>query len=158
MLKNLLRISPHLSLMCMDDQINLCHHKLEKQIQNLNALTQLLDVELECLAGKKGDGLKDIAREKLTLLNSIQKLDKEISGFNKDIFQIEQIIPLTNTINSLLLKCKKQNDVNAQAAHQAQLAVRELRDIIIGVPTSITYGQDGEVVNANSELVKNLKA
>lgn len=158
MLKSLLRILPHSSLMCMDDQINLCHHKLENQIQHLNALTQLLDAELECLASKKGDGLKDIAREKLTLLNSIQKLDKEISGFNRDIFQAEQITPLTNAVNSLLLKCKKQNDVNAQAAHQAQLAVRELKDIIIGAPTSITYGQDGGVVSANSELVKNLKA
>jgi flagella synthesis protein FlgN len=61
-------------------------------------------------------------------------------------------------VNALLLQCKKQNDVNAQAAHQAHMAVKELKDIIIGAPTSITYGQDGGVVSANSELVKNLKA
>lgn len=142
----------------MDDQINLCHHKLENQIQHLNALTQLLDAELECLASKKGDGLKDIAREKLTLLNTIQKLDKEISGFNQEIFESVPIKPLTKSVNALLLQCKKQNDVNAQAAHQAHMAVKELKDIIIGAPTSITYGQDGGVVSANSELVKNLKA
>ncbi|MAD90680.1 MAG: flagellar biogenesis protein [Pseudoalteromonas sp.] len=142
----------------MDDQINLCHHKLENQIQHLNALTQLLDAELECLASKKGDGLKDIAREKLTLLNTIQKLDKEISGFNQEIFESDPIKPLTKSVNALLLQCKKQNDVNAQAAHQAHMAVKELKDIIIGAPTSITYGQDGGVVSANSELVKNLKA
>lgn len=142
----------------MDDQINLCHHKLENQIQHLNALTQLLDAELECLASKKGDGLKDIAREKLTLLNTIQKLDKEISGFNQEIFESDLIKPLTKSVNALLLQCKKQNDVNAQAAHQAHMAVKELKDIIIGAPTSITYGQDGGVVSANSELVKNLKA
>lgn len=142
----------------MDDQINLCQHKLENQIQHLNALTQLLDTELECLASKKGNGLKDIARDKLTLLNAIQKLDKEISGFNQDIFQTQQIKPLTGSVNTLLLQCKKQNEVNAQAAHQAHLAVKELKEIIIGAPTSITYGQDGGVVSANSELVKNLKA
>ena len=142
----------------MDDQINLCHHKLENQIQHLNALTQLLDAELECLASKKGNGLKDIAREKLTLLNTIQKLDKEISGFNQEIFESDPIKPLTKSVNALLLQCKKQNDVNAQAAHQAHMAVKELKDIIIGAPTSITYGQDGGVVSANSELVKNLKA
>ncbi|WP_404390870.1 flagellar export chaperone FlgN [Pseudoalteromonas phenolica] len=142
----------------MDDQINLCHHKLENQLQHLNALTQLLDAELECLASKKGDGLKDIAREKLTLLNTIQKLDKEISGFNQEIFESDPIKPLTKSVNALLLQCKKQNDVNAQAAHQAHMAVKELKDIIIGAPTSITYGQDGGVVSANSELVKNLKA
>ena len=142
----------------MDDQINLCHHKLESQLQHLNALTQLLDAELACLASKKGDGLKDIAREKLTLLNTIQKLDKELSGFNQDIFKTEQIKPLTESVNSLLLKCKKQNEVNAQAAHQAQLAVKELKNILIGAPTSVTYGQDGGVISENSELVKNLKA
>jgi len=142
----------------MDDQINLCHHKLENQIQHLNALTQLLDAELECLASKKGDGLKDIAREKLTLLNTIQKLDKEISGFNQEIFESDPIKPLTKSVNALLLQCRKQNDVNAQAAHQAHMAVKELKDIIIGAPTSITYGQDGGVVSANSELGKDLKA
>jgi len=92
----------------MDDQINLCHHKLENQIQHLNALTQLLDAELECLASKKGDGLKDIAREKLTLLNTIQKLDKEISGFNQEIFESDPIKPLTKSVNALLLHCKSK--------------------------------------------------
>lgn len=142
----------------MDDQLSLCQHKLDLQCQQLTTLTQLLDVELEALAGRKGDGLKDLAREKLTLLNAIQKLDKELSGFAQDILTHEAISPFTKQVTELLQECKRKNDVNAQAAHQAQLGVRELKEILIGAPTSVTYGQDGGVVSANSELVKNIKA
>ena len=158
MLKSLLRISPHSSLMCMDDQLALCQHKLENQLQQLNDLTLILDVELEALSSRKGDRLKGIAREKLVLLNAIQKLDKELSGFTSELFSHETIIPIIKSINEKLLHCKKQNDVNAQAAHHANLAVRELKNILIGAPSSVTYGQDGAVINAEAELVKNIKA
>ncbi|NOU50757.1 flagellar protein FlgN [Pseudoalteromonas sp. JBTF-M23] len=142
----------------MDDHLALCVHKLEKQLTHLTTLTQLLDSELELLAAKKGDGLKELAREKLTLLHSIQSLDKELSGFDKALFSQPDAVNLTSNIENLLIECKQKNDVNAQAAHQANLSVRELKEILIGAPSSVTYDQDGAVVSRNSELVKNLKA
>jgi flagella synthesis protein FlgN len=158
MLKNSQKILQHSSLMFMDNQVALCQHKLESQLQQLNDLTLILDAELNALSSRKGDGLKEIAREKLMLLNAIQKLDKELSGFASELFSHEAIIPITKSINEKLLNCKKQNDVNAQAAHQANLAVRELKNILIGAPSSVTYGQDGAVINAEAKLVKNIKA
>lgn len=142
----------------MADQVTLCIHKLETQLSNLTTLTLLLDGELDILASKKGEGLKDAAREKLTLLNAIQKLDKELSTFPADTFQEDEVMALTKQIKSLLQECKTKNDVNAKAAHQAQLSVRQLKEILIGSPGSLTYGQDGSVVSGNSELVKNIKA
>ncbi|BBN81059.1 hypothetical protein PA25_10440 [Pseudoalteromonas sp. A25] len=142
----------------MDEHLTLCLHKLEQQLTHLTALTQLLDSELNALAAKKGDGLKDIAREKLTLLNTIQKLDKELSGFEKSLFAHQESQHITSKINSLLIECKQKNEVNAHAAHQANLSIRELKDILIGGPSSVTYGQDGAVVSQNNELVRNLKA
>lgn len=142
----------------MADQVTLCIHKLETQLSNLATLTLLLDGELDILASKKGEGLKDAAREKLTLLNAIQKLDKELSTFPADTFQEDEVMALTKKIKSLLQECKTKNDVNAKAAHQAQLSVRQLKEILIGGPSSLTYGQDGSVVSGNSELVKNIKA
>jgi flagella synthesis protein FlgN len=144
--------------MFMADQTSLCLHKLKIQLSNLTTLTQLLDGELDILASKKGEGLKDTAREKLTLLNSIQKLDKELATFPKETFEQDDVKALTSNIKSLLLECKNKNDVNAKAAHQAQLSVRQLKEILIGSPSSITYGQDGSVVAGNSELVKDIKA
>ncbi|CAM3936215.1 flagellar export chaperone FlgN [Pseudoalteromonas byunsanensis] len=142
----------------MDDQLSLCLHKLEKQLTHLTTLTQLLDSELNALAAKKGDGLKELAREKLLLLNTIQKLDKELSGFDGGLFQQPEAKNVTTKIETLLHECKHKNEVNAHAAHLAHLSVRELKDILIGVPSSVTYGQDGAVVSRNDELVKNLKA
>ncbi|WP_010362191.1 flagellar export chaperone FlgN [Pseudoalteromonas citrea] len=142
----------------MADQTTLCIHKLENQLSNLATLTQLLDGELDILASKKGEGLKEAAREKLTLLTAIQKLDKELATFPSEIYQQDAVKDLTASIKTLLLECKTKNDVNAKAAHQAQLSVRQLKEILIGSPSSITYGQDGSVVADNSELVKDIKA
>ncbi|MCF6434657.1 flagellar export chaperone FlgN [Pseudoalteromonas sp. MMG022] len=142
----------------MDDQLSLCIHKLEKQLTHLTTLTLLLDSELDALAAKKGDGLKGLAKEKLQLLNTIQKVDKELSGFDKSLFQQQEAKDYASKIDALLRECKHKNEVNAHAAHLAHLSVRELKDILIGVPSSVTYSQDGAVVSRNNELVKNLKA
>lgn len=144
--------------MCMDEQIKLCQHKLQIQYDNLTALTQLLDDELASLVSRKGENLKELAKKKIDLLNAIQKLDKETSSFNADVFLTESIKEAMESVKALLKQCQSKNDVNAKAAHQANLSVKELKSILIGTPTSITYGEDGTVVTGNSELVKNLKA
>ena len=57
-----------------------------------------------------------------------------------------------------MLTQKKQNEVNAHAAHQAQLSVKQLKGILIGAPSSMTYDQAGSVVNTDNSIVRNLKA
>ena len=142
----------------MDEQIKLCQHKLQTQFGNLTALTQLLDDELNSLVARRGENLKELAKNKINLLNAIQKIDKETSSFDTAIFEVESIKEAMQSIKTLLEQCQSKNEVNAKAAHQANLSVKELKSILIGAPTSITYGEDGSVVTGNSELVKNLKA
>ena len=57
----------------MDEQIKLCQHKLQTQFENLTALTQLLDDELNSLVSRRGENLKELAKNKINLLNAIQK-------------------------------------------------------------------------------------
>ncbi|ESP95504.1 MULTISPECIES: flagellar export chaperone FlgN [Pseudoalteromonas] len=142
----------------MDKDIELCIQQLTAQITSLEALTQLLDDELNALSSRNGDGLKDIARQKITFLNTIQKTDKSLSTYPKELFQDPDVAPLTEQINLLLLKCKNQNEVNAKAAHLAHMTVRELKEILIGRPMSTTYTEEGNVVENVGEIVKNLKA
>ncbi|KZN53337.1 flagellar export chaperone FlgN [Pseudoalteromonas luteoviolacea] len=142
----------------MDKTLELCVQQLTTQISSLEALTLLLDEELTALSTRNGDGLKDIARQKITFLNNIQKTDKELSSYPKELFQNPDVAPLTEQIDLLLIKCKNQNEVNAKAAHLAHMTVRELKEILIGRPTSTTYTEDGSVVENVGELVKNLKA
>ncbi|MEJ6473034.1 flagellar protein FlgN [Pseudoalteromonas piscicida] len=142
----------------MDDLVRLCHHKLSEQISTLEAMTQLLARELDELASRRGDNLKEIAREKLTLISKLQKLDKELSKTESQIFEREEIIPLVSKVRTLLSECQTKNEINAKTAHQANVSTRELKSILIGAPTSVTYGQDGNVKSSDGELVKNLKA
>ncbi|MGB2706769.1 MAG: flagellar protein FlgN, partial [Pseudoalteromonas nigrifaciens] len=39
-----------------------------------------------------------------------------------------------------------------------QLSVKQLKDILIGAPSSMTYDQAGSVINTDNNLVRNLKA
>ncbi|WP_440055597.1 flagellar export chaperone FlgN [Pseudoalteromonas sp. T1lg65] len=142
----------------MDDLTHLCIHKLNDQISSLEAMTQLLDEELNVLASRNGTELKPLAKQKLTLISQLQKVDKELSQFNPDLFKAEDVIPLVDKVKLLLNECKRKNEVNAKAAHQANLSTRELKEILLGAPTSVTYGQDGSVSGSAGELVRNLKA
>ncbi|KID58240.1 flagellar biogenesis protein [Pseudoalteromonas luteoviolacea] len=142
----------------MDKTIELCVQQLTAQITSLEALTLLLDEELDALSARNGEGLKDIARQKITFLNSIQKTDKDLSNFPKELFQDPDVVPLTEQIEHLLIKCKNKNEVNAKAAHLAHMTVRELKEILIGRPMSTTYTEEGNVVENVGEIVKNLKA
>ncbi|MEI5638157.1 MULTISPECIES: flagella synthesis protein FlgN [unclassified Pseudoalteromonas] len=142
----------------MDDTVRLCHHKLSQQISALEALTQLLVDELEALASRRGDSLKDIAREKLSHITKLQQLDKELAQVDVELFKNEELTPLVDQVKSLLNDCKRKNEVNAKAAHHANVSTRELKEILIGVPASVTYGEDGSVKSSDNKLVKNLKA
>ncbi|MFC3031861.1 flagellar export chaperone FlgN [Pseudoalteromonas fenneropenaei] len=142
----------------MADPKVLCAHKLNQQAEQLDELALLLDEELNSLASRNGDGLKDLARNKLNLLNAIQRLDKEIAAFSAEVLNSEEITASIAAIRKKLADCQQKNEVNAHAARQAHLSVQQLKSILIGAPTSVTYDQGGSVVTGESGLVRNLKA
>lgn len=129
------------------------------QLNCLTSLADILDDELTAIASRRGEGLKDIAKQKLAFLGQIQTLDKELNSLlaNNELESTE-VTDLITDVRKLLESCKKKNDVNTHAAHHAQLTVKQLKDILIGVPTSTTYDQGGSVVHGNSKIVHNLKA
>jgi flagella synthesis protein FlgN len=145
--------------MYMADHNSLIASKLTMQLNCLVSLIEVLDDELTAIASRRGDGLKDIAKQKLSFLSKIQTLDKELSTLlSSNDAKSDEVDELIMSVRSQLETCKKKNDVNAHAAHQAQLSVKQLKDILIGAPTSMTYDQGGSVVHGSSTLVHNLKA
>ncbi|CCQ09779.1 putative flagellar biosynthesis chaperone [Pseudoalteromonas luteoviolacea B = ATCC 29581] len=142
----------------MADPKALCLHKLEQQSIQLDELIELLDCELDALASRNGENLKDLARKKLTLINGLQRIDKEIAAFGDAILNEEEISVSVLSIRKKLSLCQQKNEVNAQAARQAHLSVQQLKEILIGAPTSVTYDQGGSVKTSESNLVRNLKA
>ncbi len=129
------------------------------QLNCLTSLASILDDELTAIASRRGEGLKDLAQQKLSFLSKIQTLDKELKTLmTTNDEQSAELPELIHNVRKQLEFCKKKNDVNAHAAHQANLTVRQLKDILIGAPTSMTYDQGGSAVHGNNELVRNLKA
>lgn len=100
----------------MADPRVLCLHKLDVQAKQLEELFDLLEQELSSLASRNGDGLKDLARTKLTLLNAIQRVDKEIAAFAVDVLQDEEVTNVIAQVRKRLELCQQKNEVNAQAA------------------------------------------
>ena len=143
----------------MADHNSLITIKLNEQINCLTTLSELLTQELNAIASRRGEGLKEIAQQKMSFLTTLSNLDKELNKLiaNNDE-QTTEITDLIKLIRSKLEQCQKQNEVNAHAAHQAQLSVKQLKEILIGAPTSMTYDQAGKSVNTESKLVRNLKA
>ena len=143
----------------MADHNGLITIKLNEQVDCLASLHSLLNDELTSIASRRGEGLKEIAQQKMSFLTKLSSLDKELSKLiasNNE--QAEDIPDLISLVRSKLEQCQKQNNVNAHAARQAQLSVKQLKEILIGAPTSMTYDQAGKSVNTESKLVHNLKA
>jgi len=143
----------------MADHNGLIIIKLNEQVACLDSLYSLLNNELKALASRRGDGLKEIAQQKMALLTKLRMLDKELSKLIPNNDKESQETPeLVEQVRKKLKLCQKQNDVNAHVAHQAQLSVKQLKDILIGAPSSMTYDQAGSVINTDNKLVRNLKA
>ncbi|ALS32169.1 flagella synthesis protein FlgN [Pseudoalteromonas translucida KMM 520] len=143
----------------MADHNSLITIKLNEQHNCLESLNILLNDELTSIASRRGEGLKEITQQKMSFLTTLSSLDKELNKLiaNNDE-QTTEITDLIKLIRSKLEQCQKQNEVNAHAAHQAQLSVKQLKDILIGAPSSMTYDQAGSVINTDNNLVRNLKA
>ena len=143
----------------MADHNSLITIKLNEQHNCLESLNILLNDELTSIASRRGEGLKEIAQQKMSFLTTLSNLDKELNKLiaNNDE-QTTEITDLIKLIRSKLEQCQEQNEVNAHAAHQAQLSVKQLKDILIGAPSSMTYDQAGSVINTDNNLVRNLKA
>ncbi|GAA60084.1 flagella synthesis protein FlgN [Pseudoalteromonas sp. BSi20652] len=143
----------------MADHNGLITIKLNEQVDCLVSLHSLLNDELTAIASRRGEGLKEIAQQKMSFLTKLSSLDKELSKLiTNNNEQAEDIPDLISLVRGKLKQCQKQNNVNAHAARQAQLSVKQLKEILIGAPTSMTYDQAGKSVNTESKLVHNLKA
>ena len=143
----------------MADHNSLISVKLNQQVSCLDSLHTLLNDELSTIASRRGAGLKEIAQQKMSFLTRLSTLDKDLSKLiASNDFQNSEVSELITQVKTQLVECQKQNNVNAHAARQAQLSVKQLKEILIGAPTSMTYDQDGKSVNTESKLVRNLKA
>jgi flagella synthesis protein FlgN len=143
----------------MADHNSVIALKLTNQLECLSSLHALLNDELTAIASRRGEGLKELSQQKIPFLTKLNTLDKELKSLiTKNDTPSTDVTDLITQVRGQLEICKKQNNVNAHAAHHAQLSVKQLKEILIGAPASMTYSQTGSVVNTENNLVRNLKA
>ena len=65
----------------MANHNHLIASKLTQQVSCLESIAALLDDELNAIASKRGEGLKSIAQQKISLLQQIQTIDKEVQNY-----------------------------------------------------------------------------
>jgi len=121
---------------------------LAKQHTQLQALKTIIAEEKVILQHHQPDSLLKISEKKNQLLINIQQLDKEISVNQK--FAQDKIAGLLSeelaTIESLLIQCQQQNQVNGQIIVQSQLAVERMKTTLLEShnKTAITYDNKGK--------------
>ena len=114
----------------MADHNSLISVKLNQQVSCLDSLHTLLNDELTAIASRRGAGLKEITQQKMSFLTKLSTLDKELSKLiASNDTQNPEISELISQVKTQLAQCQRQNNVNAHAARQAQLSVKQLKEI-----------------------------
>lgn len=132
---------------------------LVQQKENMRALHNELSAEIAAISTRDADKLTASASAKLTLLEKIQKKDKQLQSCSlaQLVTESADIAALVDEIKTLLGECQQQNEINAHAAHQTSIAVGKVKDILLGANQVLTYGKKGGA-QGSSLLGKGIKA
>jgi flagellar biosynthesis protein FlgN len=129
-------------------------HRLEellgREITAAQSLAQILAAERAALTGDSSEVVKEMAAEKIGLLNSIEEMEAERrilwGASGADVAAFGHIVAERwSALMALLAGCRKANDVNGHIIHIRQNQIRQLFDIVRGgAPT--TYGPQGKTL------------
>lgn len=122
---------------------------LNQQCENLKALHDMLERELQLIAGRDPEALLALVAEKSDLLDSIQALDAETAKQFPSAQKQEELSfeenKLVNQSRDLVEKCKYSTAINQKAVEQGQVKLAHLRQLIVDVRAkeSLTYDKSG---------------
>lgn len=129
---------------------------VSKQLSQLTQLETLLTAEKEILQQQNPDALIELTSEKNSLLVAIQEIDNAIG----QSFEFKQeklagnFADELSEIEAILLRCKKQNQVNGLIIHQSQLSVERMKTSLLEShnKSSMTYDNKGKTSGGLSSL------
>ena len=121
---------------------------LNKQLEQLQSLRQLLEDEKVLLTERDPEALNALTQQKQTLLLAIEGLDANISQNTQFLADKQQGLlaePL-QLIQSTLAECQALNQVNGQIIAHSQLAVERMKTTLLERHnrSSMTYDNKGK--------------
>ena len=146
----------------MTDQISdlkQVHDLLNIQKGLLKKMLTTLDSELEAIRQRNGEALIDIARDKEQQLVSIKKADSAINSEASIelIKSTPELTQLKQDVLDLLEQCQQKNEVCYLTASQNQIAIEQVKSLLIGGSKNTTYNELGQK-NSFGSLGRGIKA
>lgn len=132
---------------------------LNQQKIRLQHMLETLGHELNAIKTRNGEALVTIASDKEAQLAEIREAD---NAFNSEtsvelINTTPELTQLKQEINELLEQCQKQNEVCYLTATQNQIAIEQVKNLLIGGSKNTTYNEQGQT-NTYGSLGKGIKA
>jgi flagella synthesis protein FlgN len=129
---------------------------VSQQLSQLMQLEALLDTEKDVLQQQNPDALIHLTADKNDLLLAIQRIDNAI-GQSFEFKQEKLAGKFTNLlsdIEAILVRCKKQNQINGLIIHQSQLSVERMKTSLLENhnKSSMTYNSKGKTSGGLSSL------
>jgi flagella synthesis protein FlgN len=129
---------------------------VSQQLAQLTQLETLLDTEKDVLQQQNPDALIHLTADKNDLLLAIQRIDNAI-GQSFEFKQEKLAGKFTNLlsdIEAILVRCKKQNQINGLIIQQSQLSVERMKTSLLENhnKSSMTYNSKGKTSGGLSSL------
>lgn len=132
---------------------------LNTQKDHLKNMLTTLDLELEAIRQRNGETLINIAQDKEQQLVAIKKADMAIN--NEASIELIKSTPeltqLKQDVLDLLEQCQQKNEVCYLTASQNQVAIEQVKSLLIGGSKNTTYNELGQK-NSFGSLGKGIKA
>ncbi|WP_310733167.1 flagellar export chaperone FlgN [Colwellia sp. MB02u-10] len=129
---------------------------VSQQLSQLTQLETLLDTEKDVLQQQNPDALIHLTADKNDLLLAIKRIDNAIG----QSFEFKQeklagkFTSLLSDIEAILVRCKKQNQINGLIIQQSQLSVERMKTSLLENhnKSSMTYNSKGKTSGGLSSL------
>ncbi len=121
---------------------------LIEQQEHLEVLLLLLKQELSAISSRDITALEENSAVKLQQLEQIQLLDRQIAG-HPQLLQLKtepSLLSQIHSIDSVLLLCKEQNEINRLTLEQSQLKIERFKHELLQQrgKSGLTYNAKGK--------------
>lgn len=132
---------------------------LTQQKLRMQQMLQTLDIELEAVKQRDGKAITTVSEQKEQALQQIVKADQELGAEQIVDFikRTPSLLAIKDDITELLKQCQHQNEVIYLTATQNQVAIEDVKRLLIGGSKNTTYDAYGQK-QAGSLMGKGLKA
>ncbi len=137
--------------------------QVTKQFSNqklrLQQMLTILNEELDAVKNRNGSLILDISKKKELQLEAITNADTLLNKekYVEIINTTPQFSTIKNEINDLLLQCQHQNEVIYLTATQNQIAIEDVKRLLLGGSKNTTYDAYGQK-KSNSSIGPGVKA